>query len=972
MLHDVILTARKDFRGFFTSPTAYLFLGAFLAICLFNVFWMDGFFARNIADLRPLFDAMPVLMIFLAGALTMRAWAEERRSGTLETLLTTPVRPLSLVIGKFLAVEGLVALALLLTVPLALTVSAMGQLDWGPVIGGYVATLFLAATYLAIGLCVSAQSDNPIMALIGTVLACAVLYFIGSDMMRALVGRDTADVLALIGSGSRFQSIARGVFDLHDIAYYLTLTAAFLSLNSFQLARLRWQGSPRSRLHTAVMAVAALVVVNLLAVNFWLAPLGGMRADLTAGGRYTLSDATRTVLKGLHEPLLIRGYFSSHTHPLLAPLVPQMEDLLKEYAQAGGSGVRVEIANPSTDREAEKSAAEYGIRPTPFQTANHQSTSVVNAYFNLVVSYGDETQVLGFRDLIDVKGQDGERLQVGLANPEYAITSAIKKVTQAYRSGGNPFASVKGGMTFHAYLSPQDSLPKGLLPVRAALIKTLDTLKAAHPDSFRYSIEDPAANGGELAATLKEKQGLGPQIASLMDPKPFWFSLQMEGDGRTLSVPLPKAGTLDSAAFDRAITATAKRLAPGYMRTIAVSHPAVQRPYAPGMPPIGPRYTALTKTLQKSARIIDANLKSGHVPADADVLLVLDPQSLDNKGRFAVDQFLMRGGSVVIATSPFQVSLVDTLTARPSTSGLEDWLKSYGISIGKTMVLDPQNAALPVPQTRQVGGMSLREIHMMPYPHFPDVRTDGLNQTNPVTASLSQLTLNWASPISIDPKAARGLSITPLVKSSPHSWTSAKTSVLPDYSVYPDSGFPPGRKAGRQILAVAAQGSFPSAFAGKTSPLVADGESSEKAADAKAEPQPGQKKAAKDSGPSFDGVIAQSPDSAKLVVVSASNFGSDLMLSLASEGQNSAYTAPVDFLQNAIDWATEDPALMALRGKTQFANTLYPMSSATQSVWEYANYLFAVLGLLLVWGWRRLVQARDRRRYAHILSEVAE
>ena len=125
---------------------------------------MDTFFARNIADARPLFDWMPVLLIFLIAALTMRLWSEERRAGTLEGLLTLPVPTWRLVLGKFLAALALVAIALALTLPLPITVSVLGPLDWGPVLGAYLATLLLAAAYIAIGLFVSTRTDNPIVA----------------------------------------------------------------------------------------------------------------------------------------------------------------------------------------------------------------------------------------------------------------------------------------------------------------------------------------------------------------------------------------------------------------------------------------------------------------------------------------------------------------------------------------------------------------------------------------------------------------------------------------------------------------------------------------------------------------------------------------------------------------------------------------------------------------------------------------
>jgi len=144
----------------------------------------------------------------------MRSWSEERRAGTLETLLTVPVAPWTLVLGKFSAALAMVVLAVLLTLPLPVTVSLIGPLDWGPVIGGYVATLFLAAAYIAIGLTMSGRTDNPVVALILTVLVCSVFYLIGSDALTRLAGFELGNLLAALGTGSRFESITRGVLDI--------------------------------------------------------------------------------------------------------------------------------------------------------------------------------------------------------------------------------------------------------------------------------------------------------------------------------------------------------------------------------------------------------------------------------------------------------------------------------------------------------------------------------------------------------------------------------------------------------------------------------------------------------------------------------------------------------------------------------------------------------------------------------------
>src|SRR3974390_729758 len=247
---NVLRVARKELTSFFASPAAFIFVGLFLAVLLLSFFLGDRFFARNIADVRPLFEWMPVLLIFLVSAMTMRMWSEERRAGTLEFLMTAPVRPLDLVIGKFLACLALVAITLLLTLPLPLTVSILGPLDWGPVFGGYVSTLALASAYISIGLFVSARTDNQIVSLIVTALICGAFYILGSDALTSLTGNAGGALLRLLGSGSRFESIARGVIDLRDLYYYLSIFGVFLILNLYSLEALRWSAHGQSKTHS--------------------------------------------------------------------------------------------------------------------------------------------------------------------------------------------------------------------------------------------------------------------------------------------------------------------------------------------------------------------------------------------------------------------------------------------------------------------------------------------------------------------------------------------------------------------------------------------------------------------------------------------------------------------------------------------------------------------------------------------------
>src|SRR5690606_19716014 len=277
--------AAKETALFFASPIAYLFLAAFAAITLFVFFWGEAFFARNIADLRPLFEWMPVLLVFLASALTMRLWSDERRSGTLEHVLTQPVPLWQFVLGKFLACLGLLGVALLITLPLPLTVAVLGDLDWGPVLAGYLATFLLGGAYLSIGLFVSARSDNQIVSLISSVALCGFFYVLGSGTLTAFFGNEAGQWLRLLGTGSRFESITRGMIDFRDLYYYLSLMAVFLALNTYVLERERWAASGQER-HQRWRAVTLLLVANVVGANLWLGQISALRLDATEGRQY--------------------------------------------------------------------------------------------------------------------------------------------------------------------------------------------------------------------------------------------------------------------------------------------------------------------------------------------------------------------------------------------------------------------------------------------------------------------------------------------------------------------------------------------------------------------------------------------------------------------------------------------------------------------------------------------------------------
>lgn len=969
-MHEVISIARRELWGFFASPVAYIFLGAFLAVNLFVFFWVEAFFARNLADARPLFEWMPVLLIFLTAALTMRLWSEERRAGTLETLLTLPVSPLRLVLGKFLAALALVAVALALTLPLPFTVWLLGPLDWGPVLGAYLATLLLAAAYLAIGLFVSARTDNPIVSLIGSTLLCGLFFLLGSDALTGLLGHRGGELLALLGSGSRFASITRGVIDLRDLYFYLSIVGLFLAFNVYSLEKLRWaEATEHPEHHRRWALVTGLLAANLLAGNLWLHQIGWARADITQGRLYSISEATRNYLAQLREPLLIRGYFSARTHPLLAPLVPRLRDLLREYQIAGDGRVRVEFIDPLEEPELEREAGErYGIRPVAFQTASKYQAAVVNSYFDLLLQYGDQHEKLGFRDLIEVRDPGEGALEVRLRNPEHDITRTIKKLLYGYQGGGDIFQGLTQPLAFQGYISPVARLPEPLPALLEELQGILAALREQAQGKFSFAIRDPDADGGALGREIKERFGFQPLVLDLLNPESFYFYMVLESGDQAIPVPLPEA--LDKAGLRRAIEAGIKRFAPGFLKTVALYTPPQTHEFMAA----GPGYGVLEEGLTANLALKRTTLDQGTVPEDADLLLVAGPENLDRKQVFAIDQFLMQGGTVILAASPYHLNLGGSaIDARSQKTGLEDWLAHQGIALEPTLVLDPQNTPFPIPMQREVAGFLVEEIQKIAYPYFPDIRDDGMDRKTGITSGLGQITLNWASPLKLDPEKNRDRQVSELLKSSADAWTSNSENIQPDFEVHGPLGFALGDDRGRRTLAVAVQGRFGSFFAGKPSPLLADPED-EEAADpdgngneALAEEPEASEKAAP-AQPTISGVVETSPPSARLILIGSASFLTDTAISLATEATRTLYTKPLELIQNALDWSLEDRGLLGLRGRGQYSRLLRPLTRREQMIWEYLNYTLALAGLALVYGLYRRSRNQRRRHYRTILS----
>ncbi len=231
--------AAKEFQGYLNSPLGTLFMMAFLLIASF-LFFRD-FFLVGESTLRPFFEVLPWLYLFLLPAITMRLWSEERKLGTMELLLTAPVTPAEAVLGKFLAGFGLLALTLLLSGILPLILFWIGQPDPGLIVGGYLGALMLGASYLALGLYVSTLTDNQIIAFILSVLWIALFLAIGQDVFLKTLPEPLVPVLRVLSLEFHFEGLGRGVLDTRDLVYYGSFLFLFLYLTITSVSKRKWK-----------------------------------------------------------------------------------------------------------------------------------------------------------------------------------------------------------------------------------------------------------------------------------------------------------------------------------------------------------------------------------------------------------------------------------------------------------------------------------------------------------------------------------------------------------------------------------------------------------------------------------------------------------------------------------------------------------------------------------------------------------
>ena len=231
-MSHIVTIAKRELAGNFATPVAYVFIVIFLLLASAFTFYLGGLYERGQADLAPFFTFHPWLYLFLIPAISMRLWAEERKSGSVELLLTQPVTLWQAVLGKFLAAWAFTALALALTFPIWITVNYLGSPDNGVILAAYIGSLLMAGGFLAIGSCMSALTRNQVVAFILAVVVCFAFLLAGFplvlDAFHAWAPQVLIDAIASLSFLTHFEAISKGVLDVRDLLYFVLTMAFFL------------------------------------------------------------------------------------------------------------------------------------------------------------------------------------------------------------------------------------------------------------------------------------------------------------------------------------------------------------------------------------------------------------------------------------------------------------------------------------------------------------------------------------------------------------------------------------------------------------------------------------------------------------------------------------------------------------------------------------------------------------------------
>jgi ABC-type uncharacterized transport system involved in gliding motility auxiliary subunit/ABC-type transport system involved in multi-copper enzyme maturation permease subunit len=410
MTKNLLTIVRRELGAYFNSAIAYIYLIVFIAVN--NSLFMMRYFLMGRADMRAYFDILPIVLLIFIPVITMRLWAEDRREHTFELLMTLPLRPAELVLGKFFAGFAFYAIALATTFTVPLIVFLTGQPDPGGIVGGYLGALLTGFLFLAIGIFVSGLVNEQIVAFVITTLSCFVLHFLGLDFTASLLDGWVAGLGTFlsdnIGLAAHLTSFTKGVVDVKDMLYFLVAGAVFLFLNGLFL-----EGRMRPKARLIFSAAAGLSLIGFVLFNGLIRDLPVGRFDITQDKMFTVSAPAKKILSGLKAPVQVKLYITpvDKMPTALRSLEGEIAGKLQELkiVSAGKFDYKVyhiEAARLLEEKEKkepqeaasdsapslEKIIQEKGITPYQVESIDRDELGVKLVYSALTITYKEKPE----------------------------------------------------------------------------------------------------------------------------------------------------------------------------------------------------------------------------------------------------------------------------------------------------------------------------------------------------------------------------------------------------------------------------------------------------------------------------------------------------------------------------------------------------------------------------------------------------
>ena len=484
-------------------------------------FWQERFFATNLANLDQLNRYFPYLLIFLVPAISMSLWAEEKKQGTEELLLTLPATDFQIVAGKYLAALAIYTTALVFSLSHVLVLRWLGHPDPGLMLSTYFGYWLMGAALLTLGMLASLLTDNLTVAFILGAVLCSVPVFLGD---AGLITTGSWQRLAeRLSVPEQFRDLASGVFTLGPLVYFAAFGAAVIYLNVLLLGRRRWPSgpkSPRMRGHVLVRALALAAIVGAVTL---LAGTTRWRLDATAEKIHSLSPETRALLAGLssRQPVFIQAYFSPDVPRSYMDARTNLVNMLREFEATGHGGVHARIVETvKYSPQAREAQERYNIRPVRLPVTEESARAVNEIFLGLVFTCGSEEFVIPFFDR-------GLPVEYELMRSIRVVSRAKRKkvgilTTQVKLFGGFDFQSKAQNQEWSIVSELRKQYEVAQTPADADYPQDLDVLLAAMPST----LTDPQLQ--RLTAWVKS----GRPTLLLFDPMPA-FDLNLAPEQAT-------------------------------------------------------------------------------------------------------------------------------------------------------------------------------------------------------------------------------------------------------------------------------------------------------------------------------------------------------------------------------------------------------------------------------------------------------